>query len=297
MFGLVMIVKDEAERIGPCLASLRPVLRNWTVLDTGSTDGTQDIVRAALEGIPGKLYEDEFVNFGSARSRAFALARGTADWLLASDADMFWEIDADWKPDMSMDSYMVEMGSPQFSHRLPLVLRGDRPWKSVGAVHEYTCLVNGLLGKREFTDAVRVTHPGAKWSEERGRWYLELLAPGVAAGDPRAIFYAAQTHKDLGELPEAMALYERRAMMGGWAEEAAVAAYRAWEMRPTRLEPLYDAVAALNDHEAFQTAHRLASIKIEPCTDVLFVHGDVWKWGLRAERDRAAAGIAMEEAA
>jgi glycosyltransferase involved in cell wall biosynthesis len=101
MFGLVMIVKDEAERIGPCLASLRPVLRNWTVLDTGSTDGTQDIVRAALEGIPGKLYEDEFVNFGSARSRAFALARGTADWLLASDADMFWEIDADWKPDMS----------------------------------------------------------------------------------------------------------------------------------------------------------------------------------------------------
>lgn len=315
MYGLVMIVKDEAERIGACLDSVRQHIGWWTIIDTGSTDGTQDIIREALDGIPGELFEEPFENFGSARSRAFAAAQGHADWLLASDADMTWEIDVP-SLDPGVDAFLIEMGDERFSNRLPLVLRGDLPWVSVGEVHEYTALAGGGLGRRVKTDAIRIRQPGATWSEEKARWHLSLLAPGVAAGDPRAVFYAAQTHRDLGERTEARELYERRVEMGGWDEERFVAAYQAatleddwrvrvlrllgaWELRPSRLEPLYDAVHALNNNEAFRTAYQLASIPIPPITDTLFVYPKVWSWGLRAERDRAARGLGLpvEEAA
>lgn len=41
---LCMIVKNEAPVIRRCLDSVRPLITNWVIVDTGSTDGTQDIM-------------------------------------------------------------------------------------------------------------------------------------------------------------------------------------------------------------------------------------------------------------
>ncbi|MGW8788902.1 glycosyltransferase, partial [Heyndrickxia sporothermodurans] len=40
---LSMIVKNEASVIRRCLDSVRPLIDTWVIIDTGSTDGTQDI--------------------------------------------------------------------------------------------------------------------------------------------------------------------------------------------------------------------------------------------------------------
>jgi len=45
---LCMIVKNEAAVIERCLASVRPLIDTWVISDTGSTDGTQDLIRADL---------------------------------------------------------------------------------------------------------------------------------------------------------------------------------------------------------------------------------------------------------
>ena len=50
---LCMIVKNEATVIRRCLDSVRPIIDHWIVVDTGSTDGTQDIVRAHFRDLPG----------------------------------------------------------------------------------------------------------------------------------------------------------------------------------------------------------------------------------------------------
>jgi glycosyltransferase involved in cell wall biosynthesis len=53
--GLCMIVRDEAHVVERCLDSVRPLIDGAVIVDTGSRDGTPEIVRAYLvrHGIPG----------------------------------------------------------------------------------------------------------------------------------------------------------------------------------------------------------------------------------------------------
>ena len=85
---LVMIVRDEAHVPARCLESVRPVIDRYVICDTGSTDDTCRVALAALAGVPGSIYHDQWVNFGHNRTLATqrALASG-ADYLLCMDAD------------------------------------------------------------------------------------------------------------------------------------------------------------------------------------------------------------------
>ena len=55
--ALCMIVKDEVEVLSSCFASCRELIDHWVICDTGSTDGTQELIRRELAGIPGELHE------------------------------------------------------------------------------------------------------------------------------------------------------------------------------------------------------------------------------------------------
>lgn len=82
---IVLIVKNEEERLAQCLESLawiRPFTRRTVVYDTGSTDGTVAIAQANDAVVIRGFWDD---NFAAARNRA-AAASG-ADWVLSVDAD------------------------------------------------------------------------------------------------------------------------------------------------------------------------------------------------------------------
>ena len=302
--GAVLIAKDEAAKIERCLASaIAAGVTVVTFVDTGSTDDTLAIAARTCAGIDFRPYHRPFVDFGTTRSEAFALARGSASWILALDADMTVEWDADFEPDPDAAAYMLRMGDPSFEWRLPLLLRGDLPWKSYGVVHEYTALEDGTLGFRLPTDAVRVHYSDGS-SPEKTAWHLTLLEKADQS-DPRTVFYRAQTLRELGRTDEAKHEYERRAEMGGWDEEAFYARYLAatlepdiptrlaalldtWESRPQRLEPLHDAVQLLNRADAHHAAYALSGAVLAPCGDALFLHKWVWSYGLKFERSVAA---------
>ena len=308
-YGLVMIVKDGAADLARTLPTIAPHISTWTVCDTGSTDGTPDVVRRLLSGIPGELFDDEWVDFGHNRSLALARARGTADWLLLLDADMSLWMDPEWEPDPGVEAYMVEMGAHTgFSYRLPLLVRGDLPWVSVGAVHEYTGLADGRQYVRQDTDGVRVDM-GAdnRGTPDKYRWHLSMLAAEWRRDrkNARTAYYIGQTYATLGDTRRARRWFRRRAAMTGFAEETYYAAFRAallapdwptraaellaaWEMRPQRLEALHAFCREANARDMHHVVYRLTSEPAPPCADILFVHRDVWDWGIAFERSIAA---------
>ena len=73
---LNMIVKDESKVITRGLATVKPLISYWVIVDTGSTDGTQEIIKKFMEDIPGELHERPWKNFEHNRNQALELAKG-----------------------------------------------------------------------------------------------------------------------------------------------------------------------------------------------------------------------------
>jgi hypothetical protein len=84
--ALVMIARNEAPRIVRALASLRAHVDELVVLDTGSTDATVSLARAAGARVGRFTWIDDF---SAARNAALALA--DADWNVVVDADEWLE--------------------------------------------------------------------------------------------------------------------------------------------------------------------------------------------------------------
>ena len=301
---LCMIVKNESAVIERCLASVRDLVDYWVVSDTGSTDGTQDLIRAAMDGIPGELHEDPWQNFGHNRSLNLEHARGKADYLLLIDADMVLRQDGDL-PELTADSYMIRHGGDT-EYRNKRLVRGSLPWRYVGSTHEY--LTTGRPDHELHLDALVVDHfaDGGSRADKFERDARLLTADLVRdPNNTRTVFYLAQTRRDQGEHDEAVALYRRRARMGGWPEEvyfsllqvgelladadqwpeAMDAFVEAWEFRPQRLEALYELTSRLRVQGRYQAAYAFACAGIgEPQpADVLFVRPWVYRWGLLFE--------------
>src|ERR1700733_8465904 len=88
-----MIVKNEVANLERCLRSVADHISCWIIGDTGSTDGTQELIEKffAARDIPGELHSFPFENFAQARNEALDRARASAlpfDYILLTDADM-----------------------------------------------------------------------------------------------------------------------------------------------------------------------------------------------------------------
>lgn len=266
MISLVMIVKDEAKFIEACLESVKPLISRWLIVDTGSTDGTQTLIKKTMKKVKGELLERPFVDFGTNRTEALELARGTAEWTLELDADMTVEAHTDllkWlseNPDPSVDAWMVEIVDSGTVWRLPRLIRGDREWRYIGPVHEY--LDTSQVKSRPLLGLTLHHHGGNRHPIQKFDQYLTLLKPGLEAGDPRAVFYSAECLRFLGCFPQAIELYSQRASMNSFEEEAWYAQYqaaklsrnvtgllKAYERRPWRPEPLWAAAEIVRDTE------------------------------------------------
>jgi glycosyltransferase involved in cell wall biosynthesis len=80
--SLCMIVKNEEKYLARCLASVKPMVDEIIIVDTGSTDATREI--AEVFGARVFVYEwnDDF-----SAARNHSLEKASGDWILIMDAD------------------------------------------------------------------------------------------------------------------------------------------------------------------------------------------------------------------
>lgn len=251
------IVKNEESTLPRMVECASGLVDRFVVVDTGSTDATVEVAR----DLGCLVRRSPFVDFGHNLSEAVQIAKITNPmWLLRLDADMVldWHIDFhDWlEREASGDAYNVLISEGSVEWRLPLLMSARHSWRYVGRTHEYL----DTTGRSVFdVDGIHVTHiaDGGSRSEKFER-DLELLSAGVRDGDPRSIFYSAESLRCIGKTREAIEMFDRRASMPGtWEEEAWYAEFRAAECameldpiegaarlvkahlrRPTRAEPL-----------------------------------------------------------
>jgi len=79
---VIIPCKNERKNIRPCILSARLVADEILVADSGSTDGTLDIVRE-LGGC--RIVEREYINSGNFKN--WAIPQATHEWVLIVDSD------------------------------------------------------------------------------------------------------------------------------------------------------------------------------------------------------------------
>jgi tetratricopeptide (TPR) repeat protein len=80
--SLCMIVKDEEANLARCLASVKPIVDEMIVVDTGSIDRTRDIAEFFGARVYDYKWSDDFAD-----ARNFSLSKAIGKWILIMDAD------------------------------------------------------------------------------------------------------------------------------------------------------------------------------------------------------------------
>ena len=141
--GLCLIVRDEAHNISSCLGPIIDLFDDVVVVDTGSEDGTMEILkeRFGIQPLRHLIDRDLWFNKYEARNIGFSTVR--APWILSLDADerldrnelkMLVEESVDTRMDGFFLGWMTHSCGPALEdYKLALFKKGFR---SLGLVHE-----------------------------------------------------------------------------------------------------------------------------------------------------------------
>ncbi len=314
---LNMIVKNESHVIKETLVNLCSYFNfsYWVICDTGSTDGTQQIIRDFFgeKGISGELLEHEWRDFGYNRSLALYAAYDKTDYLLVFDADDRIVGDFKLPSEMTTDSYYLRIGT-DFSYKRTLIVNNRKKWCFKGVLHEFiTCL-------EDASQSVDIT----------GNYYMESRRSGSRNNDPlkyskdaailekayvdeideglrnRYVFYCAQSYKDAGNIPKAIEWYKKVLNLKTWDQEKYISYLRLGEcfkhigdeinmmyywtkgysFMPSRAETLYQLINYYRhkgEYRLCELYYNISKNIPNPGTSALFSSTDVYDYKLDEE--------------
>jgi len=325
---LAMIVKNESKVIERCFNSVKDLIDYWVICDTGSTDGTQDIIKSywEAENIKGELHQHQWVNFGYNRSLLMSLAKGKCDYIITLDADEIFEFEIDFNmPLLDKDMYAIWSKKNATEYQRIQLVSDKFDWYYKGVCHEYITHIekenNEPKTKGVMSGMINIPYPDGFRSSDPNKYKKDALLFEMALLDEpnnsRNLYYLAQSYRDCKEYDNAIKYYKKRVDIAPNcdSEETYYAQYqialckicknepfenyvgdllKAYNIRPIRLEAVatYLKCCRLNNlnYLGYQTfKHILERNKLET-DDTSFLNGEVYKWSFLNELSLVAFG-------
>lgn len=225
-----MIVKNEEKVIDRCLESVKGIVDEINIVDTGSTDKTLKVVQQHTDRIFHFEWIDDF-----AAARNYSFQQATKDYILWLDADDVLQ-EEDRKKFLhlkrnlssSVDSISMEyqlvfdtQGKTLTSLRRNRLVKRSCNFKWIGAVHEYL----EVYGNIKHGD-VAIQHQPIEHDANRNIEIYEAMEKRKEIFTPRDLFYYGNECKDHQQYSRAIQLYHRFLETDqGWIEDNIRACY------------------------------------------------------------------------
>ena len=226
---LAMIVKDAGPGFGNVLTANLPFFDYWVILDTGSTDGTQEIIKQTLHQKRGKLYEEPFVNFKVSRNRCLDLAGTVCQFILMLDDTYILKGDVrkfltETRGDTFADSYSLMIQSNDSEYYSNRIIKSRTSLRYIHTIHEViTDKDNNNVTIPP--DEAYIFDTRSEYMEQRTlnrkQFDLELLFKELETtpDDPRTLYYIAQTYGCIGDEIHKAVYFEKRIKLDGYIQE------------------------------------------------------------------------------
>ncbi len=218
--ALNFICKDESHVIGKMLESCKTITDLIVVNDTGSTDGTQDIIKKFGQdnNIPTYVFERPFDDFEKSRNHAMQKLRDVVQELGWNpdqvhgywfDCDETLVLDPKFnKNQFTKDLYMINTFIGQMKYTRNTFFKVSKPFSWYGPIHDFiVCDDKNITSGLAENIHVDVKMTGASWQGDISTKYkshafvLEKYIDNDRK-DPRWIFYTAQSYHDSASVPD-----------------------------------------------------------------------------------------------
>lgn len=222
--SLCMIVKNEEDVLSRCLETIKDLVEEIIIVDTGSTDSTVDIAKKYTSNIHYFTWND---NFADARNYAFSKA--TKEYIMWLDADDVLSDEEQNKlsklkeqlnhsVDMVMMNYNVafdSQGNPTFSYNRERLVRRDKEYHWIGAIHEIMEPKGNILYS-DISVSHKKLHPTDP--DRNLRIFEKLLSEGKPLDARQQFYYARELsyHQRFQDAIEVLNQFLREGK--GWIE-------------------------------------------------------------------------------
>lgn len=221
LINLCVMVKNGGKEFEEMLEKNLSIIDRWTILDTGSTDGTVEMVKRVLKNKKGRLYEEPFINFRESRNRCLELAGYSCKYnVMLDDTYVIVGELRDFletvRSDQFSDSYSLMIKSDDVEYYSNRITKSRNNLRYIYTIHEVIQKDNNINvvipTSKCYVDDMRSSYMESR-TMERKRYDLKCLFDMMEEypDDPRHLYYIAQTYNLLNEKENAAEFFKRRA--------------------------------------------------------------------------------------
>lgn len=221
LINLCIMVRNAGPLFERILRENMNIIDRWTILDTGSTDETLEIIERVLVGKKeGGLYREPFINFRDSRNRLLDLAGKECKFNIMLDDTYIVRGDlraflTETRSDQYSSSFQVMIHSDDFVYGSNRITKSACGLRYIHKIHE---IINDkgntivlIPEDRAWIEDIR-TDEMHRRSMDRKQSDIVLLLEELEDDpqNPRTYYYLAQTYAQTGEFDKALHFFLER---------------------------------------------------------------------------------------